>query len=224
MLRSWQVPTPVGVAAVHRHPAVGPARASLVLGHGLGGGIGAPDLQVIAAQLPGLGVDVLLVEQPWRVAGRRIGGPPSTLDAAWIAVLADIRDRSDHAQRMVVGGRSAGARVALRTAATVVADAVLAISFPLHPPGRAQAASAAAKTAELVGAARAYPTTVIQGERDPMGTPAELTAALAGAGVRVGMVVVPHANHSLTVPAKLGGNQAGLELVATAAAAVVGWE
>lgn len=221
MQRRWEVSTPCGVAVVHAHPAAGRVRATLVLGHGLGGGVTAPDLQAIAASLPDRGVDVLLVEQPWRVAGKRIGGPAPTLDAAWGAALGDIRRRGLRASRLVVGGRSAGARVALRTAVATGADAVLAISFPLHPPGRAQAGSVPAKAAELAGAARAVPTTVVQGDRDPMGTPEEITTALAQLGVQFGLVVVPYANHAMAVPVKLGGSDAGLAHVAAAAAEVV---
>ena len=105
---------------------------TLVLGHGAGGGIEARDLVALAKALPERGVTVVRVEQPWRVAGRKVAGPPATLDRAWLAVLEALAV----AGPLVVGGRSAGARVACRTAAQVGAAGCLALAFPLHPPGR----------------------------------------------------------------------------------------
>ena len=133
------IQTPVGTARVHlarpdRHRD-GPVGA-LVLGHGAGGGVGAPDLEALTA-LTADGWVVARVEQPWRVAGRRIATPPAQLDTAWLAVLHRLTTgRARLPVPLVVGGRSAGARVACRTAAAVGATAVLALSFPLHPPGR----------------------------------------------------------------------------------------
>src|SRR5581483_169230 len=117
----------------------------------------------LAGGLPPTGVTVALVEQPWRLAGRKVAGPPQQLAAAWIAVLAELRP----AGPVVVGGRSAGARVACRTALTVGADAALALAFPLHPPGRPEKSRAG----ELLESG--VPTLVVQGERDPFGGPAE---------------------------------------------------
>ena len=169
-----EVQTPVGIARAHLARPAG-ARGTLVLGHGAGGGVEAPDLQALGS-LAEDGWLVVLVEQPWRVAGRRIATPPPQLDTAWVAVLAALTTGRWAVPRpLVVGGRSAGARVACRTAAEVGADAVLALAFPLHPPGKPDRSRA--------GEARAVteagtPLTVIQGEKDPFGTPAELAAAL----------------------------------------------
>ncbi|MGH3417463.1 MAG: alpha/beta hydrolase family protein, partial [Actinocrinis sp.] len=171
------VPTAVGDARLTRFAATGRRRASLVLGHGAGGGIEAPDLRALATALPAQGVEVVLVEQPWRVAGKRIAAAPKTLDVAWIAVIeylcsqagpgfdADI-DAGAAARPvpLIVGGRSAGARVACRTGKASGACAVLALAFPLHPPGRPEKS----RFAELAGTG--LPTLVVQGATDPFGT------------------------------------------------------
>lgn len=168
------VQTPLGPARVHLHRATQP-RGSLVLGHGAGGGIDAPDLVAIARELPGDGWTVVLVEQPWRVAGRRVAPAPTSLDRAWQPVLAALTSgRARLTHPLVVGGRSAGARVACRTAAAVGADAVLALSFPLRPPGKPRS-----RAAELTAvAADGIPVHVVQGERDPFGTPEDVRAVL----------------------------------------------
>jgi len=118
----------------------------------------------LAARAAGLaaGLRVAMVEQPWRVAGRRLAEAPPRLDAAWLAVLAELGP----AQPLVLGGRSAGARVACRTAAQVGADAVLCLAFPLHPPGRPDRTRAP----ELDHVA--VPLLVVQGDRDAFGVPA----------------------------------------------------
>jgi predicted alpha/beta-hydrolase family hydrolase len=138
-----------------------PTRVTLVLGHGAGGGIGARDLEALADALPSRGVTVVRVEQPWHVAGRRVAAPPPTLDVAWSAVLAEL----DVTGPLVVGGRSAGARVACRTALAVGAIGCLALAFPLHPPGRPEKSRLAELTASGV------PTLVVQGDRDAFGGP-----------------------------------------------------
>lgn len=168
------VPTAGGPARAHVwRPARSVAtRGSVVLGHGAGGGVDALDLQALAARLPAQGWVVALVEQPWRVAGRRVAGPPAGLDRAWLQVVpALLTGRARLPRPLVLGGRSAGARVACRTAAALDAAAVLALSFPLHPPGKS-GSSRAGELALVTGSGR--PLGVVQGERDPFGTPAEL--------------------------------------------------
>jgi predicted alpha/beta-hydrolase family hydrolase len=154
------IATPVGEARVEIRSS-SQQRATLLLGHGAGGGIGARDLEALAGALPGFGITVMRVEQPWHVAGRRVASPPPTLDIAWLAVLAEL----DIDGPLVVGGRSAGARVACRTATSVGATGVVALAFPLHPPGRPEKS----RLDELVGAG--VPTLVVQGDRDAFGGP-----------------------------------------------------
>jgi predicted alpha/beta-hydrolase family hydrolase len=164
---------------------------SLVLGHGAGGGIEAPDLQALTA-LTADGWLVALVEQPWRVAGRRIATPPAQLDTAWVSILQALTTgRGRIPDPLVVGGRSAGARVACRTAQAVGAAAVLALSFPLHPPGRPE--KSRADEARLVTAA-GLPLAVVQGEKDAFGGPDEVRAALGPAPVVRGV----RGTHSFT--------------------------
>jgi uncharacterized protein len=158
-------------------------RATVLLSHGAGNGIDTPDLQALATRLPGQGVSVVLFEQPWRVAGRRVATAPATLDAALVAAANFMRVRTP----LVIGGRSAGARSAARCAASLGAVGCLAIAFPLHPPGRPERS----RVDELL---RARVTTlVVQGERDPMGTPEEFPPG-------VDLAVIPAADHGLKVP------------------------
>lgn len=150
------------------------ARGTVVLSHGAGGGLGALDLTLAVDVLTAHGWAVALVEQPWLVAGRRIAGPPGTLDAAWVPIVeALLSGRARLPRPLVVGGRSAGARVACRTAAALEAAGGLLLSFPLHPPGRPDRL----RSDELTLAP--IPTVVVQGTKDPFGTPAELAAYVA---------------------------------------------
>jgi predicted alpha/beta-hydrolase family hydrolase len=160
-----EVDTPHGTANVHLNPVAEP-RAALVLGHGAGGGVGAPDLVAAAAAAHAAGFTVALVEQPYRVAGRRSPAPAAQLDAAWTAVVERLRDDSLSGSPVVVGGRSSGARVACRTAHATGAVGVVCLAFPLLPPGRPSAPS---RLPELD--AVAVPTLVVQGAGDPFGMP-----------------------------------------------------
>jgi uncharacterized protein len=134
-----------------------------VLGHGAGGGVESPDLVGAANAAHEAGLSVALVEQPYRVAGRRSPAPARQLDAAWLAVVPQLFP----GLALIVGGRSAGARVACRTAAETAAKAVLCLAFPVHPPGRPEKTRLAELDAVTV------PTLVVQGERDPFGIPPE---------------------------------------------------
>ena len=168
--------------------------AVLALGHGAGGGTNAADLDLLARTLPAEGTTVARFEQPWRTAGRRVAGPPPTLDLAWLAALAWLRDQHiEHGQgRLFVGGRSAGARVACRTAVAVGAVGVVCLAFPLHLPGRPEKSRAP----ELLSAG--VPRLVLQGSRDTFGTPAEIRAAV-GEGPDVELVELPGADHGFRV-------------------------
>jgi predicted alpha/beta-hydrolase family hydrolase len=172
------IETPHGPARAHVTQA-DDARGLLVLGHGAGGGIGARDL--VAAQRAALaaGFSVALVEQPYLVAGRRSPAPAAQLDAAWLAVVEHLRGSLP----LVTGGRSAGARVACRTAAETGAVGVLCLAFPLHPPGRPE------KTRLPELEAVTVPVLIVQGESDPFGMPPPAPGRE--------VVTVP-GNHSLT--------------------------
>jgi uncharacterized protein len=155
-----ELDTPHGPARAHLREAESP-RGWLVLGHGAGGGVESPDLKGAAQAGLESGLSVALVEQPYRVAGRRSPAPAGQLDAAWIAVLEQLSLEGT----VVVGGRSSGARVACRTGAATGAAAVLCLAFPLHPPGRPEKSRLDELDAVTV------PTLVVQGERDPFGLP-----------------------------------------------------
>ncbi len=168
------VDTPHGPARVHLQPAPEP-RAGLLLGHGAGGSVAARDLGAASAAARGLGASVALVEQPYRVAGRRSAAPARQLDAAWEAVAAHLAGGALAGLPLLAGGRSSGARVACRTAAAVEAAGVLCLAFPLQPPARRPrpgAGSAGPPPSRLPElAAVQVPVLVVQGERDPFGVP-----------------------------------------------------
>ncbi|MFC6287384.1 alpha/beta family hydrolase [Nocardioides sp. GCM10027113] len=179
-----EVPTAFGPGRMSTYRARKPI-ANLLLSHGAGDGIEARDLQVLAAALPRQGVTVMLFEQPWRVAGRRIATPPPTLDGALQAAVRRLRSTAP----LVLGGRSAGARSAARCADALDAQGVLALAFPLHPPGKPE--KSRAHELEAVG----VPLLVVQGERDAMGRPEAFPPG-------TDLCVVPGADHGLKVPAR----------------------
>lgn len=192
MTQSEIVETPAGDARITWHPATGRARLVLAVSHGAGGGIDARDLQALAAALPDAGVTVALVEQPWRVAGRKVAPAPKTLDTGWRGLWPVLETKG---LPVVAGGRSAGARVACRTARELGARAVLALSFPLHPPGRPEKSRAE----ELLGAG--VPVLVVQGGNDAFGKPEEFPAG------EYDLIEVDSADHGLTVPRRAAQTQ-----------------
>jgi uncharacterized protein len=163
-----EVETPHGPARVQLHPAEG-ASAALILGHGAAGGVAAPDLVAVADMAGSEGVTVALVEQPYRVAGRRSPAPARQLDAAWTAVVEHLAGSELRGLSLVVGGRSLGARVACRTAAATGAVGVVCLAFPLQPPRRAGSDPAPSRLPELDEVA--VPMLVVQGEGDRFGMP-----------------------------------------------------
>ena len=180
------IETPYGPARAHVRLDRSP-RAVLVLGHGAGGGVGARDLVAVSRAAEAEEIGVVLVEQPYRVAGRRSPAPAAHLDSAWLAVVESLRGQGVVRPLLVVGGRSSGARVACRTAAVTGAVGVLCLAFPLRPPRRAESAPAPSRLAELD--AVEVPTLVIQGESDPFGMPPDAAQR---------KVVRVAGNHSLT--------------------------
>ena len=159
-----EIETPHGPARAHVEKPKD-AKGLLVLGHGAGGGVGAPDLVRAELEARKLGFATALVEQPYVVAGRKSPPPAAKADEAWIAVIAALRERLGDPAPMVTGGRSFGARVACRTAAETGAAAVLCLAFPEHPPGKPE------KSRQSELDAVEVPVLVVQGESDPFGMP-----------------------------------------------------
>lgn len=176
-----QVETPHGPGRLHSYPAR-KSKVALLLSHGAGRGVDTRDLEALAAALPGQGIAVHLFDHPWVVAGRKVASPPATLDAGFAAAAAVVGT----AVPLVVGGRSAGARSAARTAQSLGAVGCLALAFPLHPPGRPDKS----RLPELTGVG--VPTLVVQGERDTFGGPDEFPADCD-------LAVVPAADHGFAV-------------------------
>ncbi|MGN6162784.1 MAG: alpha/beta hydrolase family protein [Marmoricola sp.] len=203
-MRGKQIATPHGPARVARLHTVADPVATLLLTHGAGGGIDAIDLQALAARLPEHGFEVRLIEMPWRVAGKKVASRPAVLDECFRAVHAALKLSGP----VVIGGRSAGARVACRLATPLAVDGVLALAFPLHPPGRPESS----RLAELRLAT--CPRLVVQGERDTFGGPGEFPPDTKP-------VPVPFADHSLKVPQRAPVTQeATLDLIVDA---VLSW-
>ena len=175
------VDTPHGPARASLHCAHEP-RAALLLGHGAGGGVEAPDLVAACHAANAVGVHVALVEQPYRVAGRRAPAPAKQLDTAWLSVVEDLGERWFDGLPLVFGGRSSGARVACRTSVEGQAVAVLCLAFPVHPPGRPEKT----RLDELDGVKA--PVLVVQGDSDPFGMPPRR---------RGRTILVVEGNHSL---------------------------
>ena len=178
----------------------GPARAELdqpaspsfllIMTHGAGGGVDTKDLLAVRQAGLARGAMVARVLQPYRVRGARAPGAPGPQDAAWLEIVTALREQYAGIP-LVQGGRSNGARVACRTAAEAGARAVIALAFPLHPPGRPEQS----RVAELLDAGA--DVLVVNGERDPFGIPATQDAAR--------VVVVPGETHSLSKnPAAVG--------------------
>ena len=186
------VPTAYGEGRLHVRRATRPI-ATLLLSHGAGRGIDSPDLMALAGALPSNGVSVMLFEQPWHVAGRTVATAPPTLDVGLVAAADSLRTQTP----LVVGGRSAGARSGARCAKRLGARGVLALSFPLHPPGRPDKT----RVEELRGAG--LPMLVVQGERDPMGRPDEFPTDVSGLDI----TVIPEADHGLKVPQRAALSQ-----------------
>ncbi|MEU0852310.1 alpha/beta family hydrolase [Streptomyces flaveolus] len=185
------IDTEAGAARITWHPAAKP-RLVLAASHGAGGGIEARDLAALAAALPARGVTVALVEQPWRVAGKKLAPAPKTLDTGWRGVWPALKGPG---LPVISGGRSAGARVACRTATELGAHAVLALGFPLHPPGKPEKSRAG----ELLGAG--VPTLVVQGGNDPFGKPEEFPEGTYD------LTRVPYGDHGFAVPKRAGITQ-----------------
>lgn len=168
-----------------------------MLGHGAGGGVDAVDLVAVRNLAVASGVAVARVVQPYRVAGRRAPAPARQLDAAWLAVLTALRSR-DGCQDLpvVAGGRSSGARVACRTAVQARVAGLVALAFPLHPPGRPERTRADELNTGI-------PTIVVNGDRDPFG--------------------VPEPRPGIQVEVLTGGDHSLRGVTDRAAALVVGW-
>ncbi|WP_336206532.1 alpha/beta hydrolase family protein [Nonomuraea sp. LPB2021202275-12-8] len=184
-----EIMTPRGAARVEVDE-VERARLLLVLTHGSAGGVDAPDLVAVRDAALGVGASVARVTQAFRVAGARAPGVAARQDEAWLVVVDQLRARWPDVP-LVQGGRSNGARVACRTAGTVGAVSVVALAFPLHPPGKPERSRAE----ELRGAG--VDVLVVSGDRDPFGIPDPADAAR--------LVVLPGEGHDLKKnPARVG--------------------
>lgn len=199
------VDTPQGLGRLLIDAAEDPV-ATLLLGHGAGGGPNAMDLELLARRIPEHGTTVVRFEQPWRTAGRRVATPPARLDEAWLAALDWLRQQPWAIGPLFVGGRSAGGRVACRTANVVGAAGVICLAFPLHLPGQPDKS----RIAELLQPHA--PRLVLQGTSDAFGSAAEIEAATKNA-VGIRLVELPGANHGFRVATSSSFSAANLRAV-----------
>lgn len=176
------VDTARGPARVELARPTGKAVALLALGHGAGGDVDAPDLVAVRDAAVAAGLVVASITQPYRVAGRRSPAPAEQLDEAWTAVVGAIRAEAGPRLPLLLGGRSSGARVACRTARALGAAGVVALAFPLHPPGKPEKSRADELDSGV-------PTLVVNGDRDPFGVP--------DPGPGMTLVVPPGERHDL---------------------------
>ena len=196
------VDTPQGPGRLYLDLADQPS-SLLVLGHGAGGGVGAADLELLATSLPGLSTTVARFEQPWRTAGRTAGAPPPKLDEAWRAALDWLVAQEWAQHPLLVGGRSAGARVACRTASDTKPAAIVCLAFPLHLPGRPDKS----RVGELL--APSAPRLVLQGTKDSFGTAEEIRTAI-GTAESIQLVELPGADHGYRIAKSSSFTQAAL--------------
>jgi len=182
-------------------PAIGDPLFLLVLTHGAGADPRSPDLLAVAGAALDLGGVVALVTQPYRVKGWRAPGSTDRQDAAWVEVIAALRTAVGGGLPLIQGGRSNGARVACRTAATVGARAVIALAFPLHPPGRAAGPGQPDRSRAAELAAAGTDVLVVNGDRDPFGIPE--------GGGKVRVVVLAGESHALSRHPAEAGRVAG---------------
>jgi uncharacterized protein len=185
------VDTPQGPGKLYVDPAEQPS-SLLVLGHGAGGGVAAADLELLAKSLPAFGTTVVRFEQPWRTAGRTAGASPPKLDEAWRAALGWLAEQEWAQYPLLTGGRSAGARVACRTASDTNPVAMVCLAFPLHLPGRPEKS----RVAELL--APTAPRLILQGTKDSFGTPGEIRTAI-GTAEGIKLVELPGADHGYRI-------------------------
>ena len=204
---------------LHISPATSP-RAVLLLGHGASGKIDGADLLALSAALPDHGVTVLRHEQAWKVAGGPMRARPDQLDPGWQIAVRHVAEHWPGIP-LLVGGHSAGARCACRGSANPDLPrqaAVLALSFPLHPPGKPERS----RVDELSGVP--IPVTVVQGERDTFGGAEELRAALPEGwfdGTQRRLVPIPGAGHDLVPLKRAMSREAAMTTVVESAAALI---
>lgn len=197
--RVTEIETTAGTARAHVYEVPeGVPRGTLALTHGAGAGINSWDLQLLAGNLPQRGVEVVLFEQPWAFEGKSVAPAKSKLDAAFRESVTWLRRSGEALRHLIVGGRSSGARTACRTVGDLEVDGVLCLAFPLHTPGKPNVD----RSDELASAAENHLVTVIQGDRDPFGTPVELIEATGEHGVSVDVLGLPWADHSMQIKKK----------------------
>lgn len=184
-------------ALVYPPPDPTRALATLILAHGAGAPQSSTFMVAFAEALARRGCHAVTFNFPYTEQGRRMPDRAPTLEACFRDVIAAIRARPDLAAGpLVIGGKSMGGRMASHLAAQGVADlaGVVALGYPLHPPGRPEQLRA-----EHLARIR-QPFLIVQGARDAFGTPEELRPALASLGATATLNVVEGGDHSFKVP------------------------
>jgi len=191
------------------YPPPAPARplATLILAHGAGASQSSAFMVDFAQGLARRGCHTVTFNFPYMEQGRRLPDRAPTLEACFRDVIATIRARADLAAgSLVIGGKSMGGRIASHLASQGVAQlaGVVALGYPLHPPGRPDRPRAA-HLARI-----RQPILVVQGSRDAFGTPEELRSTLEPLGAAATLHIVEGGDHSFKVPKRGPTGQQGV--------------
>lgn len=204
---TFTLPTPRGPARVAVDRPSCQTNGTALVFHGAGGDMNATVLLAVRDALLGTGWAVARLDQPYRVAGRRAPTPAPQLDEVASLVADEVREGP-----LLLVGKSSGARVACRIARAAGGEGVVALGFPLHPPGRPERS----RTEELRGAG--VPVLVLQGGRDTFGSPDDVRAVNAP-GVQV--VEIAGGDHSFR--ARRADGRTTADCVAEVARRAAGW-
>ena len=199
MPESVRVAVTSGSVTALVYPPPDPARpvATLILAHGAGAPQSSAFMVDFARALAWRGCHAVTFNFPYTEQGRRLPDRAPALEACFRDVIATIRARPELAAGpLVIGGKSMGGRMATHLAAQGVAElaGVVALGYPLHPPGRPEQ-----HRAQHLAQIR-QPMLIVQGSRDTFGTPEELRPVLAPLGARATLLVVEGGDHSFKVP------------------------
>lgn len=176
------------------YPAEDAARALFVFAHGAGAGQHHPFMAGVSKALAARGIDVVTFDFPYKRLQKSAPDRPPVLEQSFREVVAAAR-RWSKADRLFIGGKSMGGRIATHLAAQGLESlsGVVCFGYPLHPPGKPQQLRIEHLPSIEV------PMLVIQGERDAFGTPDELRPHLDAMKAEVHLHVIPRGDHSLTV-------------------------
>lgn len=183
--------------SVTSYPAEQPRGVLFVFAHGAGAGQRHPFMVAVARGLAERGIDVVTFNFPYMEQKRKVPDKAPVLEEAFREVVSSVWAglQAGPDKRLFIGGKSMGGRMATHLAAQGLDGlrGVIALGYPLHPPGRPDQP----RTAHLPSIA--VPVLIVQGERDTFGTPSELKPVIETMRAPVTLHVVEGGDHSLAV-------------------------